>query len=90
MWIENIHARISSSEQYLNVLENLSAFRGSGYASGAQWFACYQNLDVANEISIQLAWKEGEQPRKKTNCGLLISRYLAQHGLVRHTLWEPC
>ncbi len=88
MWIEAITVRIAHPEQCTTLLEKLGAFHEKGRISRSKWFACYQNLEVVNEISIHLAWEEEIHSPEKTTYGLLIARRLAGHGLVHHTIWK--
>jgi len=92
MWIEAITVRTARPEQCAGLLEELAAFQQKGEASsetlGPESFDCYRNLEVENEISIHLLWKDTQQPPAKTDCGLLIARRLTQYGMVRHTLWK--
>src|SRR6056297_3260021 len=88
MWIEAITVRTARPEQCVDLLEELAAFEQTDEVSRPESFDCYRNLEVENEISIHLLWKDTLQAPSKTNCGLLIARRLARHGMVRHTLWK--
>jgi len=88
MWIEAITVRTASPEQCTALLDELADFQQKKGRDAPEWFACYQNLDVKNEISIHLAWDEKVQRPGKTDFGRLIARRLDQHGLVHHTLWK--
>ncbi|MBS3757251.1 MAG: hypothetical protein KGY61_01160 [Desulfobacterales bacterium] len=88
MWIEAITVRTARPMQCSACLEELAAFGKERGIPAPKWVACYQNLEVENEISIHLAWEEEVRSPGKTACGLLIARRLDPHGLVHHTLWK--
>ena len=88
MWIEAITVRTARPGQCVQLLEDMAAFREQGAIAGPLWFVCYRNLEVENEICVHLAWKAEFQAMARTDCGLLIARRFARHGLVHHTLWK--
>ncbi|MFO7884174.1 MAG: hypothetical protein R6U68_05070 [Desulfobacteraceae bacterium] len=88
MWIETISVRTARAEQCAMLLREMSDFRNREFNPVPEWFVCYENLEVENEISIHMAWEEKLLKQGKTNCGLLISRRFAQFGIVHHTLWN--
>lgn len=88
MWVEAITIRIARPAQSPAILEELTAFVQDRCTPGPRNFACYQNLEVENEIALHLAWEERGQPPGKTACGLRIARHCGQYGLVHHSLWK--
>jgi hypothetical protein len=88
MWIEAITVRTARPEQGTALLKEMKALRQEQAMPELKWSACYQSLIVENEISVHLAWTEDSCPPGKTQCGLLIARRFAEHGLVHHTLWK--
>jgi hypothetical protein len=89
MWIEIITVRTTRIKQCASLLDELAVFRKETSLVNPDWLDCYQNLEVENEISIHLGWEEKGLPVGKSAFGLQIARYLAQHGLVHHSLWKP-
>ena len=88
MWIESISVRTARPKHCAILQEELGALCPQRQPPRMRWIACYQNLDVENELSIHLGWEENDQPPQKSDFGLRIARYLNQHGLVHHTLWK--
>ncbi len=88
MCVEAITVRTVRPEQCPALLEEVAALLEKQVIPELKWSACYQNLNVDNEICVHLAWKEGRPPPGKTECGLLIARRFAEYGLVHHTLWK--
>ncbi|MCF8029523.1 MAG: hypothetical protein K9K39_01350 [Desulfohalobiaceae bacterium] len=87
MWIETITVRTAKSQQAKSLLGELAACRVSCMHSRPICFECYQNMEIANEISVQLLWNEKVLAPEKTQCGLFISRWFEKYGIVRHTIW---
>ena len=87
MWIETITVRTARPQQAKTLLEELAACRLRSAHSRPICFECYQNMEIANEISVQLLWNEKVLAPEKTQCGLFISRCFEQYGIVRHTIW---
>jgi hypothetical protein len=88
MCIEIITVRTAQAEQCSALLEKMAALSQFHYHPSPKWFACYRNVEVDNEMSIHIGWGEKTHLEGKTPCGLYIARFLAQHGLIHHTIWQ--
>jgi hypothetical protein len=88
MFVEIITVRTVRAEQCAGLLEEMAGFRHGGSHPQPLWCACYQNLDVENELSVHLGWEDSACLEGKTARGLQIAAFLVQHGLVHHTLWK--
>jgi hypothetical protein len=88
MFVEIITVRTVRAEQCADLLEEMAGFSHGGSRPQPLWSACYQNLEVENEVSVHLGWEDSACREGKTASGLQIAAFLAQHGLVHHTLWK--
>lgn len=88
MCIEVITVRTARAEKCSILLEKMAACSRFRYHPSPKWIACYRNMEVDNEISIHLGWGDNAALEGKTSCGMHIAKFLAQFGLIHHTLWQ--